>query len=169
VGMSPTDEPALDPARGVDEEAEDLGAKILDLVTREPFAVLCTQGESQPYGSVVAVAFSEDLRHVFFATPITTRKYRLLRGNDKVALVVDDRSAWPHDMMKIQAVTLTGRAVHVEDPAEFARGAPILVRRHPQLESFVHAETSALFQIEVLRYFHVERFQEVREWAPPSS
>ena len=149
--------------------AGEFGARIRRLVEREPFGVLCTQGGTQPYGSVVAAAFSEDLRHALFATPVTTRKFRLLSACDRVALVVDDRSSWVGDMMRVEAVTLTGRAVQLQRGEEFDRWAAVLVRRHPQLAAFVRAESCALFRVDVARYFHVERFQEVREWTPPSS
>jgi len=41
-----------------------------------------------------------------------------------------------------------------------------LVERHPQLRSFVAAESCALFRIEVTRFLHVGRFQEVTQWVP---
>ena len=169
--MSETEEPVLGAGRGPKdaEEVEDLGARILRLVTGEPFAVLCTQGDAQPYGSVVAVAFTQDLRHALFATPVTTRKFRLLIASNRVALVVDNRSTWCDDMMRVEAVTATGRAVRVEHGEEFERWAAVLLGRHPYLHAFVRADSCALFRVDVLRYFHVERFQEVREWAPSSS
>ncbi len=166
--MPGSDEPVLGAPRPT-EAPEDVEGRIRELVASEPFAVLCTQGESQPYGSVVAIAFTDDLRHALFATPVTTRKYRLLQSSQRVAIVVDDRPSWPDDLMRIHAVTVTGRAVHVERGEGFERWAQVLVGRHPYLESFVHAESCALFRVDVVRYFHVERFQEVREWIPPSS
>ena len=65
------------------------------LVSEEAFAVLCTQGEGQPYGSVVAFAFDHDLKAFVFATPRATRKFRLLSECDRVALVVDNRGKFP--------------------------------------------------------------------------
>ena len=38
-----------------------LRERIRTLMDAQPFAVLCTQGEGQPYGSVIAVVLSEDL------------------------------------------------------------------------------------------------------------
>jgi nitroimidazol reductase NimA-like FMN-containing flavoprotein (pyridoxamine 5'-phosphate oxidase superfamily) len=166
--MGAADEPVLG-SRRAPEDAEDLGTRILRLVEREPFAVLCTQGEAQPYGSVVAVAFTADLRHAVFATSVTTRKFRLLSASAKMALVLDDRSTWADDMMQVQALTVTGRAERVGGRADHEQWSAVLVRRHPQLEAFVRAPSCALFRVDVVRYFHVERFQEVREWTPPSS
>jgi hypothetical protein len=163
------DEPLFD-----SDEAEsapgDLPASVPDrvrrLVREQPYGVLCTQGQQQPYGSLIAIAFTEDLRHAVFATPVTTRKYRLLSGCDHVALVIDNRPNGMEDMRKIEAVTATGRSCHVERNAEFESWAHLLVERHPYLKEFVQAASSALFRIDIIRYFHVVRFQEVHEWSP---
>ena len=168
--MSDHDEPLLD--RESDERREpgqgqpDLVSRIRRLASEQPYAVLCTQGQGQPYGSLVAFAFSEDLQRAVFATPVTTRKYRLLTECDHVALVIDDRPDKRADMMQVEAITVTGRAVEVKRGEEFARWARLLLDRHPYLESFVAADTSALFRVDVFRHFHVTRFQEVHEWLP---
>ena len=65
--MSNHDEPLLD--RGADEQPEpkrrelDLVSRIRRLTSGQPYAVLCTQGEGQPYGSLVAFAFSDEVGH----------------------------------------------------------------------------------------------------------
>ena len=80
--------------------------RIRELVQGEPFAVLCTQGGGQPYGSVVAFAFSQDLKSFVFATSTATRKYRLLTECDRVALVVDNRGEYPGDLMQVGTVVV---------------------------------------------------------------
>jgi hypothetical protein len=121
------DEPILSP--GVDApllvpaEEPAVLESIQALVHHEPFAVLCTQAGGQPYGSLVAFAFSDDLKSFVFATPMATRKYRLLSECDHVALLVDNRGRFPEDMMKVSAVTVTGRASQVQPGADFERWA----------------------------------------------
>jgi hypothetical protein len=83
-----------------------------------------------------------------------------------VALVIDSRSRSSADMMQIEAITATGRARQVSPGAQFEQEANLLVGRHPQLELFVRSPTTALFRVEIFRYFHVTRFQEVRQWTP---
>ncbi len=167
-----TDEPLLESATpgksSVNASAEDsaLRDQVAQLVREQPYAVLCTQGGGQPYGSLVALAVTTDLSAAVFATPITTRKYRLLSDCDHVALVIDSRSRSSEDMMQIEAVTATGRARQVSSGAEFEQESGLLVGRHPQLEMFVRSPTTALFHVDILRYFHVTRFQEVRQWTP---
>ena len=101
-----------------------------------------------------------------FATPRATRRYRLLSGCALVALVVDNRSALPGELMDVEAVTATGHAHEVPMGFEFDRWSRLLTDRHPYLDTFVGSASSALFRIDIVRYFYVTRFQEVRQWAP---
>ena len=166
------DEPLLESAaagKPLETASAENGAlrhQIERLVREQPYAVLCTQGAGQPYGSLVALAVTEDLSSAVFATPITTRKYRLLCDCGHVALVLDSRSRSIQDMMQIEAVTATGRARQVTPGDEFEHEAALLLGRHPQLELFVRSPTTALFHVDIIRYFHVTRFQEVRQWTP---
>lgn len=167
------DEPMLGPEFNpplTDEVSDRSAAECIHaLVSEEPFAVLCTQGEGQPYGSVVAFAFDQGLSSFVFATPKATRKFRLLSHCDRVALVIDNRGKYPHDMMKVGAVTITGKAHQIEPGPQFEEWAGLLTARHPYLKSFIESPSTALFRVEAIRFLHVTRFQEVRQWIPASS
>jgi len=156
----------------VEPSTDDVDPRLVErirrLVTEQPYGVLCTQGQGQPYGSMIAFAFSDDLSVAVFATPVATRKYRLLSECDHVALVVDNRPDHPNDMMKIEALTATGQTTEVERGPEFDEYSQLLIDRHPQLESFVRASSCALFRIDIFRFLHVTRFQEVGQWVPRS-
>lgn len=164
-----SEEPLLEPNWPTEEpvaEHPGLAEQIARLVHEQPYAVLCTQGQGQPYGSLVAFAVSDDLSSVVFATTVSTRKYRLLCECDHVALVVDSRSRSSADMMSIEALTATGRAAELPAGPEFDRWSGLLIGRHPQLERFVKSPTTAVFRVDIVRYFHVSHFQEVRQWVP---
>ena len=148
------------------DEQRPASVRIRMLLMAQSYAILCTQSQSQPYGSLIAFCASDDLKHIVFATPVTTRKYRLLTECERVALVVDSRSLFPSDMMRIEAVTATGRARVVGTGTEFGFWAGLLTARHPHLAAFVRSQSSALVCVKVVRYLHVCRFQEVRQWAP---
>jgi hypothetical protein len=152
-----------------DCDDRELRKRIASLVHNRPYGVLCTQSQSQPYGSLVALAATDDLKDFVFSTPITTRKYRLLSECDHVALLIDNRSGSPAELMEVEAVTATGRAHLVPPGPDFEDWASLLIERHPHLAAFVRAESSALFRVEVVRYFHVCRFQEVCQWVPGPS
>jgi len=165
------DEPLLGPDFNLalpsyEPEDPSLVERIERLVEGERYAVLCTQGEGQPYASIVAFVMAEDSTAAAFATAVTTRKYELLKHCDRVALFVDNRSQGQEAMMHIEALTATGRATELGPGEERERWLRRLVLRHPQLESFFQSPTCALFRVDIVRYFHVSRFQEVRQWTP---
>jgi uncharacterized protein YhbP (UPF0306 family) len=151
------------PERG---PSEDLGERIRRLVDGQPYGVLCTQGQGQPYGSLVAYAMTPDLGSAVFATQKATRKYRLLSGCARVALVIDNRSAFPGRLMEVEAVTATGRAHEVAKRPEFEQWSRLLTDRHPYLDTFVRSASCGLFRVDLVRYCHVTHFQEVRQWVP---
>ena len=168
--MKNPDEPLFDADASADrpDAPADPAARerIRRLVDKQPYAVLCVQGSGQPYGALVAFAFSQDLRHAVFVTPVATRKYRLLSECDHVALVIDNRPNKTDELMDIEAVTVTGRSRMIERGGEFDRWAELLITRHPYLKSFVTADSCALFRVDVVRFLHVARFQEVNQWVP---
>lgn len=169
--MSSPDEPLFPEREDAQTDPSDKDVQLVDslrsLATSQRYGVLCTQGQEQPYGSLIAFAFADDLSFAVFATPTATRKYRLLSECAHVALVVDNRPDHPHDMMRVEAFTATGRAAEVARGEEFDAHAQMLIARHPQLESFVHAASCALFRIDMVRFLHVTRFQEVGQWVTP--
>ncbi len=143
-----------------------LSQRIRSLLEGQPYGVLCTQGGGQPYGSLVAFAFTEDLAALFFGTPTTTRKFHLLSACERVAMLIDTRAADSSELTRVEAVTVTGRAGILEHGLDYEGCLHRLSDRHPHLRSFFQAPTTALVSIDVIRYFHVSRFQDVREWAP---
>jgi hypothetical protein len=68
--------------------------------------------------------------------------------------------------MDVEGVTATGRAHEVPAGPEFERWSRLLTDRHPYLNTFVRSSSCGLFRIDIVRYFHVTRFQEVRQWVP---
>jgi nitroimidazol reductase NimA-like FMN-containing flavoprotein (pyridoxamine 5'-phosphate oxidase superfamily) len=62
------------------------------IVGAQRFAVLATLSNQQPYSNLVAFAVSDDLRHIIFATNRDTQKYRNILSNNKITLLIDNRS-----------------------------------------------------------------------------
>ena len=148
-------------------EAEAL-AEMKRLCLAQPFAVLATQGEGQTYASLISFAISDNLRHIIFSTPSRTRKFNLLSGNEKVSIMVDNRSENPDSINLICAVTITGQAKVLGNPKEIQKWGRILTAKHNYLQKFVESPTSNLILVEATRFFYVRRFQEVYQWTPGS-
>ncbi len=149
------------------EDADmDIKEEIYRLIQNEYFAVLSTQGEIQPYASIISFSATEDLKNIVFATPRQTRKFSLLNRRDRVALLIDNRSSVPPSVNRISAVTVTGKSRILNDEVELNHWKNILTLKHPYLKTFVDAPSTAVILIDVYRYFLVRRFQEVSEWNP---
>lgn len=147
------------------ENGDEVSEKIGKLFLEQEYGILCSQGDGQPYGSIMAFSATEDLGCLIFITQIETRKYFLLEKCKKVAFVVDNRSKYPQDMMKVEAVTATGECQIVQEN-EFDRYKKLLLKRHPYLKDYASAKSCRLFCMKVKRFFHVVRLQEVSQWQP---
>ncbi len=168
--MSVLDEPLFDEdvsvnGNGIEDDSR-VSQRIRRLLNAQPFAVLCTQGDQQPYGSLIAFAVNKELSQATFVTPVSTRKYKLLSECNRVALLFDNRDKNSNDFSSIEAVTATGRAVKLAPGKEYDYWVELLTRRHGYLKAFVRATSSALFRVDIVRYLHVVRFQEVKQWIP---
>jgi nitroimidazol reductase NimA-like FMN-containing flavoprotein (pyridoxamine 5'-phosphate oxidase superfamily) len=135
---------------------------IRNLLESQRLAVLSTQNHGQPYSNLIAIAATEDLRHLLFATTRATRKYANLMADSRVAVLVDNRRNDPSDFAGAAALTALGKAweLHGVERQHFLE---IYLRKHPYLEEFAAAPTCALLRVKVEKYLVVTRFQEVRE------
>lgn len=126
-------------------------------------AVVATHAGGQPYANLVAFAESEDLKHLFFATARSTRKFENLAADGRVALLIDSRRNREGDFHEAAAVTAMGVAGEVEGAAK-DNALGLYLFKHPYLEDFVRAPTCALFKVHVRKYILVRNFQNVMEW-----
>jgi len=145
----------------VGEDIDPLG-KVRELLLLQRLAVLSTRNNEQPYGNLICYVASSDLRHIFFATTRSTRKYANLMGEARVALLVDNRSHDPADTFRALAVTVIGK-VHELEGNEEEQAREAYLKRHPHLEEFVSSPSAALLCLDVEKYILVRRFQDVTE------
>lgn len=144
------------------DTSRNLENRIRELLESRRFAVLSTHDAGQPYATLVGFAASDDLSQIVFATPKTTRKFRNLTADPRVALLVSSSENKAADVYDATAVTATGTAVELA-----ADEAPAVRRRyltkHPYMRDFIAAPTTALIGVAVDCYYLVSRFQEVME------
>ena len=145
----------------VTQKAE-LGQMLGQLFSDQLLAVLGTQSQSGPYGSLVAFYATDDLKHLLFATTRSTRKYDNLTRTPQVAMVIDNRSNKEGDFHEAIAVTAIGKAREVGGPEKEQLKA-LYLAKHPGLSDFVQSPTCALLLIEVGTYYIVRQFQRVTE------
>lgn len=151
---------------GKDESYHSIEKGIRSLCEAESFAVLATQSQNQPYANLIGYAISEDMKYLVFGTPIHTRKYNFISGNEQVSLLIDDRSKQPDRINQISAVTIIGKASLISDENFAEAWRKLLVDKHPYMRDFVKSKTTSLILVEISKYIYVRRFQEVFEWMP---
>jgi hypothetical protein len=140
---------------------------IRNLLESQKLAVLSTQNHGQPYCNLIAIAATDDLKYLLFATTRATRKYANLMADSRVAVLVDNRRNDAADFTEAAALTALGKAWEVQG-VERQQFLKVYLEKHPYLEEFAAGPTCALLRIRVDRYIVVTRFQEVREVQIPA-
>lgn len=148
------------------QEEIELKKVLQEMINTEQFAVLCTQGDNQPYGSVISYAISDDLKYLVFATSINTRKYDLIINCERVAVVFDNRSKFKDDVSKLSAITMTGNARPIKDKKENKSWSELLIKKHPFIIEFLNNTDTSIIVIESKQYQYVSEFQKVYYWKP---
>lgn len=132
----------------------------------QPFGVLCTQANGQPYGTLVAFVASDQNRQLIFATLQNTRKYSELAANPQVAMVIDNRSNAPSDIAEAMVVTAVGQ---VDTGHPFDHDHPIrraYLQKHPHMAEFANHPDCRFVAITVADYVVVNGLHDVVRFKP---
>ena len=136
--------------------------RLAELFRTQNLAALSTHQAGQPYASLVAFCAADDLRHIYFVTPKTTRKYANITADNRVAVMVNSSANQASDFHQAISVTAVGRAKEVAGAdKELILGQ--YLAKHPHLEDFVRSPTCALVRVSVDSYYMVKNFQNVME------
>lgn len=165
------DEPIL-PAKNLNAPEGNLSKKIKekigDLIRDQKFCVLSLKGEQTAYGSLVSFSYKDDLSEFVIPLQTGSRKYNLLTKEKEVCLVMDNRDTSPPSPNNIEGVNLLGTAELLLDSERKEHFKKELIKRHPQLRSFVSSPTCSFFTIAPKTFYHIVRFQEIYQWTPES-
>lgn len=130
-----------------------------ELIEDQYFAVLSTLSNGLPYTNLVSFAVTKDLRSLIFVTDRNSRKFRNIRENGNVSLLIDNRTNRPSDISQAIAVTGIGIAREAEDKGNNLRA--VFLARHPHLRQFVDASNNALIVVTIREYIiaHFDKTQ----------
>ena len=144
------------------ETNEQFRKQLGKLFRSQNLAALSTHHAGQPYASLVAFHASDDLKHIYFVTPKTTRKYANLTADNRVAVMVNSSTNQASDFHQAISVTAVGKAKEIAG-VDKERVLGQYLAKHPHLEDFVRSPTSALIRVAVDSYYMVKNFQNVTE------
>ncbi len=107
------------------------------LLRENRLCVLATASEGRPHCSLMAYATDDDCREIYMVTLRDTRKYRNLKENPWVSLLVDTRlSDAKTTTGGGKALTVAGFFREVADPQEGARVISRFIQVNPHMEDF---------------------------------
>ena len=129
-----------------------------ELLSSQRLAVLSTDDHGKPYSSLIAFAAAPELKTLVFTTPRPTRKFSNLRENERVSLLIDNRSNREEDFAGAAAATILGSAREVTGE-ERESCLALFLEKHPRLSSFARSPDSAVFRVEIEAFYVVSRFQ----------
>jgi len=132
------------------------------LLSQQNLGVLATSAAGHPYTTLVGFVANDRFDELLFATHRSTRKYSYLQKDERVSLLIDNRSNRADDFREAAALTAIGTAREVSAEQQELL-TPLFLARHPYLAEFVHSPGCALCLIKVQRYSLVQRFQDVLE------
>ena len=140
----------------------DIRAYVEGALQTRRFAVLATERDGQPHSSLIAITPIGGVRQLIFATYRSTRKYRNLTQNGKVAVFIDDRDDNRPPPGGFVLTALGHAQVVSADESEAVSRAHL--QRHPDLESFLGSLDCALIRVTVDAYQVVGAIDDVRWW-----
>jgi len=114
------------------------------------FAVLNSLGEGLPYSNLVSFAIAGDLKSLVFVTDRNTRKYRNIKENNNISLLIDNRTNQPSDVSEAIAITIIGSAR--EEVRNKCSLQSVFLTRHPHLQQFFNDPQNALILVNVREY-----------------
>lgn len=116
------------------------------VLTTGGFAVLATESGGQPHTSLVAITPYDNFRQIIFATYRNTLKYHNLSHNNKVAVFIEGRYSRLEGMEETVVLQIIG---YTEEINIDLNEAPFLdhLKRHPEMESFMHSSDCAIFRV----------------------
>jgi nitroimidazol reductase NimA-like FMN-containing flavoprotein (pyridoxamine 5'-phosphate oxidase superfamily) len=145
------------------QSEQEIQETIKNLLSSQRLAALSTQRNGQPYTSLMAFAYTDDLKEFVVATGKATRKHQNILQDCRVSLLIDNRSNREEDFHSAMALTVLGKAQPVE-ASERSRYHDLYLSRHPYLDNFLTAPSTAFIKIMVYHYLLVSRFQNVMEY-----
>jgi general stress protein 26 len=114
-------------------------------------AVLATVGDDQPHASLIAITPFNGFRQLIFATYRTTRKFRNLLVNGKVAILIEGTNEGKSGIQNGFVITAYGVADEISiGSADTALQTHL--QKYPELLSFTSEPDCALILVKVENY-----------------
>ncbi len=131
--------------------------KMKELVLANNTCVLATTTENKPHCSLMAYVADEGCDEIHMATHHDTRKYRNLRQNPNVSLLIDTRAQNPGEEREDEkALTVAGKFQPIEDEEKRRLVLKKMREVHPHLKDFFQDRGVVFFSVKVESFLLLE-------------
>lgn len=137
---------------------------VVKTLESQKFSVLATLMGEYPYTSAVTFASPPDAKYIVFATPRHTRKYVNLKSHPKASVFVSNAVNQADDILGAIGITAVGDIEELHHTPGNQHYYDLLCSKHPYLKEFIDSDSTAIFKLNVLKYYVVRDFQRVFEF-----
>ena len=130
----------------------------------QKFSVLATLMGEYPYTGAVTFAAPPDAKYIIFATPRHTRKYVNLKNHPQASIFVSNAANQVDDILGAIGITAVGDALELHHTPGNQQYYDLLQSKHPYLKEFINSDSTAIFILNILKYYVVRDFQRVYEF-----
>ena len=137
---------------------DNLNQKIVKLLEEQRFAVIATQGKTEPYTNLVSFLVGIDIKKIYFPTLKNTKKFKNLSENSRISILIDNRGNKPMDIENAMTVTAVGKTSVIKD----SKIVNDFLKKHPYLKKFISLNDCTMIEIDIEKYIVVDNFQDVK-------
>ena len=131
--------------------------KMKELVRSNNTCVLATTQGNKPHCSLMVYVVDEACGEIHMATHRDTTKYRNLKQNPNVSLLIDTRAENPgEDRREAKALTVAGKFRNIEDEEERRNILKKMMKVHPHLKDFLEDTGVVLFSVKIESFLLLE-------------
>ena len=124
---------------------------------------MATEGDGQPYASLITITPLQGFRQIIFATYRNTRKFKNILHNGRVSVLIQGEDLIRINQQECFALTAFGQAQEVGiNELEDVRFEHL--NRHPDIESFMNSGDVAIISIKVEAFQVVRAIDDVVWW-----
>jgi nitroimidazol reductase NimA-like FMN-containing flavoprotein (pyridoxamine 5'-phosphate oxidase superfamily) len=124
--------------------------KMKDLVRSQNVCVLATVSGDQPHCSLMSYATDADCREMYMVTFRKTKKYRNLKDNPAVSLLIDTRKEdCGEKRHEVRALTVNGLFEEVKDQKKRDMIRALILERHPHLDVLAGDPDAEFFTVRI--------------------
>lgn len=124
-----------------------------DMLRSNALCVLCTESNAMPHCSLMTYLLGEDGKTLYLTTSTNSRKYRNLKENENISILIDSRQILePGSAEPVCSVTFEGVYFEIGDMRRTEEIRMQFQAQHPELEQILSSESCRIIGVRLYAY-----------------